>query len=255
MNIILKNITIEVTRRCNLNCKHCMRGDCQNIDIDYRYIDLLLKCNHYIYKLFFSGGEPLLNTQAIIYAINKIIEENLFVFSIGFNTNATIYDEKLISNLLKYQEYCLKKFPELYQSNDISNSVGIIFSNDQFHNYDPKIIEKYKYLSDKINFQKTGTLDELEDEIILSGKAKGNFYFGKYFNFENKTIEIEKLDSNSYLFSNYFYITSKGDITTQGDGSYIDMDHYNLGNLEEDSFYSFIAKNLSTNNKIKILKK
>ena len=27
------NIMIEVTRRCNLRCEHCMRGEPQNIDM------------------------------------------------------------------------------------------------------------------------------------------------------------------------------------------------------------------------------
>ena len=29
MNIIIKNVALEVTRRCNLECRHCMRGDSQ----------------------------------------------------------------------------------------------------------------------------------------------------------------------------------------------------------------------------------
>ena len=84
MNLIFENVTIETTRKCNLTCKHCMRGDVQNLDINYKYIDFLLRKNHIFFLLYFSGGEPLLNKKAIIYIINKIIKCSVTIDVIHF---------------------------------------------------------------------------------------------------------------------------------------------------------------------------
>lgn len=60
----VSNVVIEITRRCNMCCAHCLRGDAENIDIQERYIDAFLDsfekgaCISYI---VFSGGEISLN--------------------------------------------------------------------------------------------------------------------------------------------------------------------------------------------------
>lgn len=33
MEIYVNYLAIEVTRRCNMKCNHCLRGDAQNLDI------------------------------------------------------------------------------------------------------------------------------------------------------------------------------------------------------------------------------
>lgn len=241
MNIIIKNVALEVTRRCNLECRHCMRGDSQNIDMDYKYIDYVLRNNHLIMVLFFSGGEPLLNSKAIIYTINKIIDENLEVLAIGFNTNGTIYDEELIDALLRYTQYALKNFSEFYQEKFHNTPVGITFSDDQYHQNNDDVIEKYLKTKDKIKYTKTGKLDVLDDDLLLSGRGK-DMFFGRYFEFKNKPLDIMKLDDDSYILNNDFYITANGDITTQGDGSYSDMDIDNFGRLNSNSFYNFVKE-------------
>lgn len=42
MKYILNNIAIEVTRKCNAKCSHCMRGESQNIDTTKEIIDSIL---------------------------------------------------------------------------------------------------------------------------------------------------------------------------------------------------------------------
>ena len=71
------NLGIEVTRRCNQVCENfCMRGASQTMDIPVEYIDLFLdqKRNQYkaVDQLLFSGGEPTLNEDAIVYTVQKI---------------------------------------------------------------------------------------------------------------------------------------------------------------------------------------
>ena len=38
IDISVNSLVIEVTRRCNMRCNHCIRGDAQNCDISIESI-------------------------------------------------------------------------------------------------------------------------------------------------------------------------------------------------------------------------
>ena len=71
-NIVYKDLFIEVTRRCNMSCKHCLRGDAQNLDIKLESIDLFLSKlkNKCFKRILFTGGEPSLNVEAIEFTLH-----------------------------------------------------------------------------------------------------------------------------------------------------------------------------------------
>lgn len=69
------NVFIEVTRRCNMCCAHCLRGDAESIDIQEKYIDAFLdnfEKGAYISSLTFTGGEISLNIPAIRYTLKAV---------------------------------------------------------------------------------------------------------------------------------------------------------------------------------------
>ena len=63
----ISNLVVEVTRRCNMSCDHCLRGCGQNMDLQDKHIETLTSQleNGYISNITFSGGEPSLNVKAI----------------------------------------------------------------------------------------------------------------------------------------------------------------------------------------------
>ena len=69
------SVFIEVTRRCNMCCAHCLRGDAESIDIQEKYIDAFLDSfekGAYISSLTFTGGEISLNIPAIRYTLKAV---------------------------------------------------------------------------------------------------------------------------------------------------------------------------------------
>ena len=40
--LTINDLTVEVTQRCNMKCRHCLRGDAQDVDIFLSDIDGLL---------------------------------------------------------------------------------------------------------------------------------------------------------------------------------------------------------------------
>lgn len=78
------NVFIEVTRRCNMCCAHCLRGDAESIDIQEKYIDAFLdnfEKGAYISSLTFTGGEISLNIPAIRYTLKAVKERGIAVES------------------------------------------------------------------------------------------------------------------------------------------------------------------------------
>ena len=53
---------------------------------------------------------------------------------------------------------------------------------------------------------------------------------------------VRSIADKVYVLNDDFYITANGDITTQGDGSYSDMDIDNFGRLNSNSFYNFVKE-------------
>lgn len=90
------NLVIEVTRKCNLNCDHCLRGCSQNMDIKKEYIDELFnqlnKAGINYLDLTLTGGEPSLNIPIINYIIEKLENSNIslsifYIATNGINNN------------------------------------------------------------------------------------------------------------------------------------------------------------------------
>lgn len=107
---------IETTKRCNLNCPHCALYEKDEKGTDYtecittEVIDKFFEKNvRSVKNLNFTGGEPLLNVDAIVYTLEKIMREKIVVIGIDIATNGTILSEKLIDTLNIYTNYVMEE--------------------------------------------------------------------------------------------------------------------------------------------------
>ena len=64
--ISVNNLIIEITRKCNMNCEHCLRGNSQNIDVNFEHVEKLFSQIDYISTLSFGGGEPVRARETIV---------------------------------------------------------------------------------------------------------------------------------------------------------------------------------------------
>ncbi len=103
----INTISFEITRRCNLNCKWCSKGDPQNLDISKEIIDKTLDEIQYYYIncIRITGGEPFLKPEIIEYLIGKIIEKKIKVKMLHMISNATIKSEKVRDSIVNFIEY------------------------------------------------------------------------------------------------------------------------------------------------------
>ena len=107
--LYIKNLCIEITRRCNMRCAHCMRGDAEPVNIPLKHISNLLRHVRYIHHFNITGGEPSLNVRAIRHILERVRAYGITVndFYIVTNGSATSRSEEFIeacAALYEYQE-------------------------------------------------------------------------------------------------------------------------------------------------------
>ena len=102
------NLIIEVTRRCNLSCEHCLRGKAQNLDIKKGTIEnFLVNSNvEYISSVTFTGGEPTLNIQAINDFIDICQVNNIDVGSFYIVVNGVTVPDEFILVAARLFAFC-----------------------------------------------------------------------------------------------------------------------------------------------------
>lgn len=252
MKFILHDLAIETTRRCNLRCGHCMRGESQNIDASNEIIDMILNDEEIkqIDHICFSGGEPTLNPNIIIYAIDKIIDENINVLEIVMVTNGQIFNKELVEAFNRFNEYRNQRIKQqiiAQYSNKLSkdlldslingNTDGharITFSVDRFHHPIPQEVrENYQKYAKGINITEINIDDE---RIYKTGFAT----IGKDFNYKLDQLRYFK-EGEYYMVIDNIYVTSKGFITSEGMGQYSDMDRINMGHIADTTVSEILA--------------
>lgn len=101
MDLYIKKLYLEVTRQCNLECRHCFRGENEDKFMPLDVIDIIFKNIDYISKLLLTGGEPLLAVNQLKRIAHNINSKNIDVGEIVIVTNGTILSDEVLE-VLKY---------------------------------------------------------------------------------------------------------------------------------------------------------
>ncbi len=236
MEIIYKELGIELTRRCNEKCEHCLRGPAENIDLSKEVIDSLFDNNNIrlIENLLLSGGEPTMNGEALSYLVDKIIEKRVVIGTYRVIINGTYYDPKFGDAIKRLHEYIdrigwNKKYNVLY-----ANSFGRIgVSQDQFHK------EASREVMDKL-LELPAKIIVLDDKITSTallpyGRALDN-------DLSSNEPDISKLvdREGTYVRMKYGrdgvqfnkqYICANGNVCLDPNYPFQILDEYRIGNI------------------------
>ena len=120
----LDNLVVEVTRRCNMACEHCLRGEPQNKTLKDEDMYNILRQVSYISSVTFTGGEPTLPSgMKVIERFMEICNElAVDVGSFYIVTNAKVWRDKLPALINRLYNFC--------DDNEISH---IDISGDRYH--------------------------------------------------------------------------------------------------------------------------
>ena len=118
----IQNLVLEITRRCNMHCAHCQRGEAEDKDMDFAVIDRILELADSVQSVTFTGGEPSLYIPAIRYFFEKAKALGKMPYWFYVVTNGK-------ENQLELAVELLKVYPEMEEQ----EFCGIALSVDTFH--------------------------------------------------------------------------------------------------------------------------
>jgi len=213
MNI--DDLIIEVTRRCNMKCKHCLRGNAQNLDIKDEYLDSLFSKLDYVSTIVITGGEPSLVPDRIDKIVEFAKKYDVDINSFYIVTNGKKVSDEFLISVIKLYCYC--------NDNEVS---GLELSNDNYHEeislenlwrlnafkfFRNKFEEKRHYYRSVVNQGRARKIDYVE-------KREEDTTF-------SRTTTIDDLVYNETITSDVAtYLNCKGNIVHGCDWSYRSQD-------------------------------
>lgn len=229
--LILNELAIEVTRKCNMKCAHCLRGEAQKRNIHKAYITKALQDISSIGSLTITGGEPTLNIPAIRFILEelkrlKISVSNFYIVVNGRKSCQSLEFIHLLIEMYMYQNYkdeCLSM---------------IQLSNDSYHTYPKEQKESIQFLS-MLSFFSLRNDEYNVRNIISEGRG---YELGGWKTLDyTKEISIEELEDYINV-DTMIYLNAKGQICNNCDYSYDTQDEYCLFDIKEISLLEGIMK-------------
>ena len=150
---------VDVTNRCNLNCKYCFhpKSDSEDISIESIWAECALTPGPYI----FTGGEPTIRTDLpeILARCQSLGELNLLTNGFGF------IDKNYLAECCKY----------IAKSED--NTTHISLSIHQEASYLDTVLDNFKFFGHKLYSAMfvIDTLDQLPAIVKFAQKHRGVF--------------------------------------------------------------------------------
>lgn len=225
----MNSIGFELTRKCNMDCYHCLRGDAQNIDMSDEMIENICKTfeGHYFYSVLIGGGENSLVPDKILYLAEMLEKYSITYDYIDVTTNAKHITDEYILAIIKL--YLQGERPD----DDIECiNKCLSISNDIYHELrdDENILKltclSFAYLR--------GHENELQSyKPIRMGRAADNCSDCQ----DLHLLEIKEYDEEYEI--DQMYVTVNGDIYLECNFSYDVMDEYkqlSIGNINDENF-------------------
>ena len=254
------NLIFEITRKCNMKCAHCLRGNAQNKNMNKEVMLEALRNVSYINSVTFGGGEPTLNLDMILYFIEccKILDIEVGNFYIV--TNGKAYHKELEDACDALYNFCV--------DNEIS---GLTVSDDEFHReWQPnrslfiKTRDRYLYGEEIYNseIEKYGEIEEIAKPyarftdkthkdgqfhgIINMGRASENGIWDRELNVYFPKAELDNCNDTLFIDGDV-YVTYSGDYIATCDSSYERMNEFKFGTIydKEEAFLKFAKESVA----------
>ena len=217
----IDQLIIEVGRKCNMRCPHCLRGEAEDLPILYSYIKDVLTNVESIGSLTITGGEPFLYPSRIEYIVDLIERREIPISSFFVATNGTVKSFDIVKQLLRLYEMCKEKeFCELK------------ISDDSYHDKSKDI---WCVLDGLAFARRSG--DMKEEYLLSEGRAADNYDTERHVKDYGITV-----GNDGKTIEGIIYVAADGNILTECDYSYANQPAHSHGNLRNASFAEIMEK-------------
>ena len=238
-HINLTDFAIEVTRRCNMACEHCMRGEAEDMDLDLALARKALEDVRYIDQIVFTGGEPSLNVPCMESVLGICKAQGIRVNSFFLATNGKEVTLDFLECLMHWYAYCISC------SGD-PNMSAVALSRDMFHEDIPY---KNRALLMMLSFYDEAMKDTdfVKYPLIGEGRAAGLSDDFKTRSPITEEPQISIGTDGTVTVSSMLYLSGSGDIRTCCDVAY-DNDAYTIGNVGEEPLTAILMREAAKEN-------
>lgn len=259
-------LALQVTRRCNLRCDLCGKGEPQNIDITKEIVDKTFDevQNYYISDLRLNGGETFLNPEMIAYILEQIEKRNIMVNRIFVFTNGYYFDERIVKAIKRFCDYSRTIKPQIIDyfqkmerktglkmqststySDTANKSVAIIvstYAHDNEHIINQTIQQFQNSINDELFIIKrqslTHNIEDKKGNIKLEGRAEKNYMNYKNLTAESKVSIVENhynviydIDDDYIVIGKTIEVSANGNVWLGSISSYQHTDEYAICNI------------------------
>ncbi len=106
----IDNLVIEITRRCNMCCDHCLRGDAQDMNIQFETLRSLFSRVKHVNEITFTGGEPSLNPGAMMDALRLCQKYHVDVNTVWLATNGKDVTDRFIRACQEWNSWTTRQY-------------------------------------------------------------------------------------------------------------------------------------------------
>ena len=231
---LVGELCIELTRRCNMQCPHCLRGCAQNIDINTSIIRKALSSFSSITSLVLTGGEPSLVPDLIKYTVDYVISHKIDLGGIYVVINGKVFSQKLVNSMRKAYNYAYEK-----------EMCGLCVSEDPFHS--EIAYENYMRYSDEIFYRTDKVSPDLDRYLINEGMAYENGIGVRnlipHTEISSEYIEID--GDEIRIVDDLIYVSAIGNVLLDCDLSYENQDFYAIGNLDQSDLIDIVMAHIA----------
>lgn len=267
MKIAFNFLAVEITRKCQLQCAHCLRGDAQNINMENGTIATLLNQTSDIEYLGFTGGEPTLNIDGMNFFLDTMIKNDIHLSKLEIVTNGILLSKQFIDLLKRYyawieksnspyKAYIMLEVSDDKYHNGVDVKKAVTFYTEQLKKY-PKIKIDTRGVAD-VSLSLKGRAKKLLIREALDSIQKDIYNIR---NIKRKTkIEVLTKTKKTFCPSRKFeqvrdnearilcpiMITAKGDFVPTYISEYVEEDNFKnkICNVEEDILQGIDRYNL-----------
>lgn len=241
----IRHLYIELTRKCNYKCVHCLRGDAQNQTITPEIIDTMFTQCSTVDIISLIGGESLLEIETLKMLLKKIDEHKIDTKCFTFVTNGSVLDASIFDALNDFV-------------NRVENRiVSVKISNDIYHNttQTQKAIDYYTANNPNkqlISVTKTYDREGLGNCIPMGydGRAielyKQNAELQGKAVYPENNIKCHQICISDNTINCQIGLCANGNITLQIFASYEREDRMSIGNILKQSLDCIVTKHNDT---------
>jgi len=232
MGLTINNMIVEVTRRCNMHCDHCLRGNAQRLDMSDKVITALFKGVDHVSDITLTGGEPTLAVPVIEKIVKAARAAKVSIGNFWVATNG-----KTASKTARRFALCLLDFYSMLSDRE-PGLTSLTVSGDAWHE-EVEIPDVYKGLS-FLSSDRHGPKDE--ENVIQTGRAEKNGIGGR----KPDTLgafEVEEYGED--LVIQTLYVAANGNVVNDCDQPYRVIDAESRGNVLTETITEIVRRDMA----------